>query len=314
METNSTQAVSADTTAQPVPVKRWKKGDTREDGMVFWQRQKKCLGGEYWVNPEKYEQMERKRKEFEKKYAERDPIWRPGLKRGQVRGDDMVFLRRRRGREYWVTKEVFSRRNRYQKERELANQNRKREQLQRHICGDVRSDGMLFWAYSPSCARGEWWITPEKFAAKKVRRNARFRERHATDPLFALKCRLRCRASQALKRKGFKKNSKTATMLGCTYEEFKARIEKQFLPGMTWENFSKCHIDHIVPLDAAITEEDVYSLSHYTNLRPMWGLDNVFKSFKNPEEHELPANLHPKVREIWERAANNAPGTPNHQE
>jgi len=31
----------------------------------------------------------------------------------------------------------------------------------------------------------------------------------------------------------------------------------------------------------------------------MWGPDNITKSDTLPEEHELPDNLHPKVREIW---------------
>ena len=158
---------------------------------------------------------------------------------------------------------------------------------------------MVFWKYAPGCTDGEWWLTPEEFAAKKAKTSARARERRATDPLYALKGRLRNRVSASLKSKGFKKNTKTALMLGCTYEDFKTYIESKFLPGMSWANFSGCHIDHVVPLDAADTEADVYALNHYTNLRPMWGPDNIAKSAKLPEKQELPDNLHPKVKEIW---------------
>jgi hypothetical protein len=68
---------------------------------------------------------------------------------------------------------------------------------------------------------------------------------------------------------------------------------------MSWENRSLWHIDHIVPCKAAKVEEQAQTLFHYSNLRPMWGKDNQSKHAKLPEEHELPANLHPKVREIY---------------
>ncbi len=52
--------------------------------------------------------------------------------------------------------------------------------------------------------------------------------------------------------------------------------------GMTWKNkeFYGWHIDHIVPLSSAKTEEDVYKLCHYTNLQPLWSKDNMSKGSK----------------------------------
>ena len=49
---------------------------------------------------------------------------------------------------------------------------------------------------------------------------------------------------------------------------------------MTWENRSDWHIDHIIPIASAITEEDVIRLNHYTNLRPLWAKDNLAKGAK----------------------------------
>ena len=74
---------------------------------------------------------------------------------------------------------------------------------------------------------------------------------------------------------------------------------------MGWHNMHLWHIGYYVPLDAAATEEDVYALHHYTNLRPMWGR-RLAKNATLPEEHELPAGLHPKVRAVWSRAKNRA--------
>jgi hypothetical protein len=50
---------------------------------------------------------------------------------------------------------------------------------------------------------------------------------------------------------------------------------------MSWEKFGKyIHIDHIIPLSSAKTEEEIYKLCHYTNLQPLWAEDNLKKSNK----------------------------------
>ena len=315
METNSTQAVKADTTAQTTVVKRHKRGDTREDGKIFWNRGPNYVNGEWWLTPEEFAakrateragQAKRKADLFAKKAA-----LLAKLHRGDVREDGMVFWGYKPNSlngEWWLTPKAFAVKKAAKKATEKAGQAKRKADLSAKKAalttklrqGDLREDGMVFWQYAANCASGEWWLTPEAFAAKRTKTNERVRDRYTTDPLYALKCRLRCRVYSALKRKGFRKNTKTAIMLGCTYEDFKAYTEARLPLGMTWELFlTQGHLDHIVPLDAADTEEDVYALNHYTNLRPMWGPENLAKSDTLPEEHELPDNLHPKAREIY---------------
>lgn len=86
----------------------------------------------------------------------------------------------------------------------------------------------------------------------------------------------------AFVRKGFKKTTKTAELLGCDWLTFKIHIESKFQEGMAWENhsFMGWHIDHIIPLDTAKTPEEVAILSHYTNLQPLWSKDNWDKGTK----------------------------------
>lgn len=111
----------------------------------------------------------------------------------------------------------------------------------------------------------------------------RFRDnnRYKNNELYALKCRMRSRLNSALKGLGLKKeNTTTQQIIGCSYEELKSHIEKQFTDGMSWDNRSEWHIDHIIPLDSANNKEELYKLSHYTNLQPLWEKDNLIKGKK----------------------------------
>lgn len=67
---------------------------------------------------------------------------------------------------------------------------------------------------------------------------------------------------------------------GCSPEFLKEHLERQFVEGMTWENRNEWHIDHIIPLSSAKTEDELYELCHYTNLQPLWAEDNLKKSNK----------------------------------
>jgi hypothetical protein len=50
---------------------------------------------------------------------------------------------------------------------------------------------------------------------------------------------------------------------------------------MNWSNQGTYwHMDHIIPISSAETEEDVYRLNHYTNFQPLYWLDNLKKSNK----------------------------------
>jgi len=116
--------------------------------------------------------------------------------------------------------------------------------------------------------------------AYKERRNKLRKETVKEDPLFKLKCNLRSRTYKAFKAKGYKKNSKTQEMLGVDWEVCKAHIERQFIKGMSWDNQGDWHIDHIIPLASANTEEELKKLCHYSNLQPLWAFDNLMKSDK----------------------------------
>lgn len=111
-------------------------------------------------------------------------------------------------------------------------------------------------------------------------RMAQKKERFANDPVFRLATLVRGRITKAFARDGYKKRSTTGELVGCTWADLKMHIEKQFLKGMSWGNKELWHIDHIVPLGSAKTEEEIAALCHFTNLRPLWALENHSKSAK----------------------------------
>jgi hypothetical protein len=107
--------------------------------------------------------------------------------------------------------------------------------------------------------------------------NAYKNNNRATDPVYAMKHRIRISLAKSLGGKGYTKRARTHEILGCGYEDFKLHLERQFTKGMNWDNRSEWHIDHIVPLAIASTEAEVIALNHFTNLRPLWIEANLAK-------------------------------------
>lgn len=130
---------------------------------------------------------------------------------------------------------------------------------------------------------------PEKHrkAAKNYRdTNAAHRERERVRALKRLReatpenrmlRSMRTRIYIALK--GNAKVSKTATLVGCTIPELRAHLEARFQPGMTWANYGEWHVDHIKPcilFDFRDPEEQGRCF-HFSNLQPLWGVENMSK-------------------------------------
>lgn len=108
-------------------------------------------------------------------------------------------------------------------------------------------------------------------------KNKYYSDRKKSDKLFRLSSKIRIIISKQIKKNNLKKSEKTEDIIGCSFEEFKNYLESKFDGNMNWENYGDWHLDHIIPISYAKTEEEIYKLNHYTNFQPLWAKDNLSK-------------------------------------
>jgi hypothetical protein len=108
-------------------------------------------------------------------------------------------------------------------------------------------------------------------------------KREKRDPCYKISRYLRKRLASALQDNA--KVGSAVNDLGCSVEELKTYLESKFQPGMTWDNWSPdgWHIDHVKPLICFnLTDPSQYKQAcHYTNLQPLWAVDNLKKHDKH---------------------------------
>lgn len=107
-----------------------------------------------------------------------------------------------------------------------------------------------------------------------------YERKRREEPLYRLRTNIRVLIKGSFKRKSHKANTKTEQILGCSIEDFISYIQRLFKDGMTLENHGLWHLDHIIPISSAKTEEEIIKLNHYTNFQPLWAEENLKKSNK----------------------------------
>ncbi|KAF0136970.1 MAG: hypothetical protein FD152_776 [Xanthobacteraceae bacterium] len=117
----------------------------------------------------------------------------------------------------------------------------------------------------------------------------RNRKRSST-PAGKLERAIRARVWKGLISGG--KVDKTFRALGYTPQDLREHLEKQFSPGMTWDNYGHrgWHVDHIIPLSAfnyeKTTDIDFKRAWALKNLRPLWADENLRKSNRLEKEFQ----------------------------
>ena len=108
------------------------------------------------------------------------------------------------------------------------------------------------------------------------------KERCQNDPTYKMIRNYRKRTREAYHKASAIKTQGTMELLGCSGEQLKEHLEKQFQPGMTHENYGEWHIDHIRPCSSFDLSDPKQEQAcfHYTNLQPLWAQHNLSKGAK----------------------------------
>jgi len=155
-------------------------------------------------------------------------------------------------------------------------------------CKDCRSENQRRYRKLNRKKRLEWdrnyrLVNKEKLKrrrdAYKNKKNARKREMRIENPKTRLNDSISAMIRFALKEQ--KNGRHWENLTGYTLEQLVSHLEKQFQPGMSWDNYGEWQIDHIIPISAfnftrpeCIDFKKCWALE---NLQPLWASENISK-------------------------------------
>ena len=110
-------------------------------------------------------------------------------------------------------------------------------------------------------------------------RSKSFARRYYSDPGFNASTKLRAMLQRTLKATGKPKDFVTFQKIGYTAEQLQQRLEMNFQPGMSWQNFGDWEIDHRVPVSRFVARGELRPevINCLANLKPLWREQNRSK-------------------------------------
>ena len=148
----------------------------------------------------------------------------------------------------------------------------------------ILENNKIFRANNPDYMKNYDIINREILYKK---RNVYTKNKRKCNIAFKLRCYLASRIWSALKSNS--KSKQTLELLGCSIEFLKKHLESLFTKGMTWDNYGDWHVDHIKPcalFDLSKPDEQ-QKCFNYTNLQPLWAIDNLKKADKFIKKEQL---------------------------
>ena len=131
----------------------------------------------------------------------------------------------------------------------------------------------------------EQWRTMKNdpvFRARKRANQIDWRRRASQCSIYRMVQAIRSRTSTAIRRANNRedRDERTIELLGCSYSFLRKWIKYQFTKGLSFDNYGKWQVDHIVPIASFDLRSEVQRriCFHYTNLRPLWAKENNEKS------------------------------------
>lgn len=215
-----------------------------------------------WGTPERLEQMNKVARKSNCKQRKK-----PGhqkMMREYFQGYNKRPYQKAKQAEYYSSPEVRARLR-----KEYADNPRRlieaRDRARKKAASETRKS-------SPEFIAREKRLAKERYERDKPIIFAKINERRRSDPAMRLKQNVSRRIRKAMLATDCLKDAATVEILGCAIPDFRAWLERQFEPGMTWENYGTrgWNIDHILPIARFPLDESV-ALRHafnYRNCRP----------------------------------------------
>jgi len=113
----------------------------------------------------------------------------------------------------------------------------------------------------------------------------RNRRRYESDVEYRLSKILRASFRRVIVAAKAEKPGTTESSVGYGPEKLRLRMEVQFKPGMSWDNYGEWHIDHKIPVSHFISKGETRPnvINALCNLQPLWAEDN----FKKRDQHPI---------------------------
>lgn len=253
-----------------------KRGDVREsDGMICWGYTWKDSQGNkryQWLTPERFAEKVANEKEKLAKYVAEN------AERIRIKQAEKYQLKR----EYYIEKAKQN--HQANKERD----NERNRKYQKENADKLNAQKLIYRSNNREKTRA--WNKKYR-DANKDKIMSKLRERRRNDPFLRLRDAIRGSIRAYLGSKKTRRGS-TFEIVGCTPDFLRGHLEKQFKPGMTWENYgSHWHVDHRIPLASGNSADEIKGLSHWTNLQPLEALENIIKSDKIPIDAGQPCAI-----------------------
>lgn len=210
-------------------------------------------------------------KERQKRYRERHREERNAAARARYHlNREKECIRRRIA--YWTDVEDSRRKNRIRE----ADPQRKAQKAEREKTEKTKA---MRRAYRKKNPRTEYARAYE--VAYREERRRQHRAKQENNPQYRLRRTLRSNLKNAIKNKW--RGGSAIDNLGCSVDELRSHLESLWQDGMNWSNFGRLsadqctwQIDHIMPLSYFdLTDPRQVAIAcHWTNLAPLWAIDN----------------------------------------
>lgn len=118
---------------------------------------------------------------------------------------------------------------------------------------------------------------------ERIANNRRaYYERNRRDPILMMRKSIGAAIRRVIG--SAKAGSRWFEVIGYAPTDLKRHLERQFLRGMSWENYGEWHIDHIIPIASFDFSDNPREVAREAwslpNLRPIWKADNMRKHAK----------------------------------